>query len=320
MTGEADPVMSWQTFCDFDKTRRDLAKSFRGRLGHVRERLARAQRLGCGVFVSVNRFNGPRQRPNLETIRALFLDFDAAPLPDAWPLMPDLILNTSPGKHQCLWLLCPSTGVKPWLALQRALQERYGADEHCRGNVCQVMRVAGFAHMKAAPHVVRIVHAARARSVIDIETLADLFEVNLKAAVAALRERTAAGRGPIVPPACGWDSPADVAHMTEFLREPDNWNLTPNGGGIFRMACICRDYALSPERATELMEEHCPIGFDDLGHIARKVASAYAYASGEAGARSFAQAVMDFKAARIGDAADLDFTPIEPENPFDDHA
>ena len=79
-------------------------------------------------------------------------------------------LDTSPGKQQCLWLLCPTTEV--WSLL--ALQERYGADKHCRGSVCQVMRVAGFRHMKnwGAPHMVRIVHAAKVHSIAKIDWLA----------------------------------------------------------------------------------------------------------------------------------------------------
>ena len=318
MSGQADPVMNWQTFCDYDKSLKHLSKSFRGRLSDVQGKLSRAQQLGCGVFVSVNSFSGARRKENLESIRALFLDFDAAALPDEWPITPDLILNTSPGKHQVLWTLRCGVEVRPWLALQRALQERYGADPHCRGNVCQVMRVGGFRHMKdrAHPFLVRIVHGGGWPYAFELDLLACAFEVDLKAAIAALREVSLAKAHAVGPPPCGYDSPADVQFMTEFLRNADNWDLTPNGGGIYRTACVCRDYAISPATATELMEEHCPIGFDDPSHIAAKVAHAYRYATGEPGGRSFAKALRDFKQA--ADESALDFSPYTRENPFDE--
>jgi hypothetical protein len=164
MTAESDPVMDWQVFCDYDHGRKDLARSYRGTLSEMLPDLTRAQRQGCGVFTAVHEFDGfGRRKENFMAIRALFLDFDSAPLPDHWPIVPDLVLNTSPGKHQCIWTLNEArTEVPLWRCLQRSLQERYGADKHCRGNVCQVMRVAGFQHMKdrSQPHTVRIVHAA----------------------------------------------------------------------------------------------------------------------------------------------------------------
>ena len=164
LTGEPDPAMHWQVFCDYDHSRKDLARSYYGTLSELAPTLKAAQEQGCGVFVAVHEFDQfGRRKENFQAIQALFLDFDSAPLPDHWPEMPDLILNTSPGKHQCLWLLNPArTEVTLWRCLQRSLQERYGADKHCRGNVCQVMRVAGFQHLKnrAQPHTVKIIHAA----------------------------------------------------------------------------------------------------------------------------------------------------------------
>lgn len=320
LTGEADPVVNWQVFCDHDHDRKDLARSYRGTLTMLAPALLAAQQQGCGVFVAVNEFDGTRRKENLFAIRALFLDFDAAPLPERWPVMPDLVLNTSitnglptVRKHQCLWLLSPTTEVPLWRCLQRSLQERYGADKHCRGNTCQVMRVAGFQHLKqyrpgaiGNPHTVQTVHAAKHPALNDVKLLAAMFGVVLKPE----REQRAE-RSKIDVPASGWDSPADIATVTRILSNPDNWNLTPNGGGIYKIACLCRDFGLSPETATDIMEQHCPIGFADMSHIADKVAHAYEYATGEAGSRSFAAALEKV------DKEELDFSKVVKEdNPF----
>ncbi len=263
------------------------------------------------MFVSVNEFDGARKKENLLSIRALFLDFDAAPLPDTWPVMPDLILNTSTTngppivrKHQCLWLLSPTTEVPLWRCLQRSLQERYGADKHCRGNTCQVMRVAGFVHGKdrAKPHTVKTVHAAKHPALNDVKLLAAMFGVDLKPEKAERPKMDVSQRADKF-----WDSPADIATVTRILSNPDNWHLTPNGGGIYKIACLCRDFALSPETATDTMEQLCPIAFADMSHIADKVHHAYEYATGEVGSRSFAAALEKI------DREPLDFTPDAPE-------
>ena len=104
-----------------------------------------------------------------------------------------------------------------------------------------------------------------------------------------------------------WDFPVDIATVTRILSNPDNWYLTPNGGGIYKIACFCRDYGLSEEMTTELMEELCPIGFDDLDHIASKVRNAYQYATGDAGERSFAAGLEKL------DKEELDFSFVDKE-------
>ena len=110
-----------------------------------------------------------------------------------------------------------------------------------------------------------------------------------------------------------WDSPVDIATVRRILSNPDNWHLTPNGGGIYKIACFCRDYGLSEDMTTGIMEELCPIGFDDLDHIASKVRNAYQYATGDAGERSFAAGLEKL------DKEELDFSFVDKkEGLFDE--
>ena len=247
------------------------------------------------MFVSVNEFDGTRKKENLLSIRALFLDFDAAPLPEhhrhasgVWPVMPDLILNTSPGQAS-VFMATQSGNRSPALALSATKPARtVWRGQHCRGNTCQVMRVAGFVHGKdrAKPHTVKMVHAAKHPALNDVKLLAAMFGVDLKPEKAERPKMDVSQRADKF-----WDSPADIATVTRILSNPDNWHLTSNGGGIYKIACLCRDFGLSPETATDTMEQLCPIAFADMSHIADKVRHAYEYATGEAGSRSFAAAL-----------------------------
>ncbi len=107
LTGEADPQISWQVF-DNSKTNPHLARSYFGTLQSVKGRLIAAQDDGCGVFIAVNETDGEgRRKENMRRFRAAFLDLDGAPLPEAWPIQPGLIANSSPSKYQVWWSLAP---------------------------------------------------------------------------------------------------------------------------------------------------------------------------------------------------------------------
>ena len=127
------------------------------------------------------------------------------------------------------------------------------------------------------PHKVRMIHAAKYSVAKNLKSLAYDFDIDPKPE----KEERPKPDGKRVDKS--WDCSADIATVRRSLSNPDNWRITPNGGGIYKVACMCRDYGLSAEVTTEIMEQLCPIGFEDLDHIASKVRNAYQYATGDAG-------------------------------------
>ena len=87
--------------------------------------------------------------------RCAVLDLDNAPLPAKWEVVPHVIIETSPGRHQCFFALEPTTNFAAVEDINRRLAAHYGGDP----NVCDVthlFRVAGFKHQKREPFEVRI--------------------------------------------------------------------------------------------------------------------------------------------------------------------
>lgn len=296
LTGQDDPIVSWQVFCDSDKERRDLARSFHGRLDDVLPRLDRAQAEGCGVFVAVNETDGEgRRKENITRARAVFLDLDGTAPPDSWPEPPHLLVRSSNlqvPKFQAWWRIPDTDDFEAWTAFQRLLADRYGGDPKCT-MLTQVGRCAGFWHLKDPdrPQRVTIIDEAGRDSAHTttwpLDVLALQFDFDL---AAALSERATDRIDPDAEPASGWDHPADLARARSFLADPDSWHGTSNGEvSLYRAASSLRDLGISPEMAEELISELLPIDVpaswsDD--HIARKVRNAYQYAAEPPGAAS----------------------------------
>lgn len=310
VAGEADPVVAWQVFDD-SKADRTLAAGFHGRLDAVLSKLQKAQREGCGVYVAVNATDGKRRKmENMVAARALFLDLDGAPLPETWPVEPDLIVHSSSlngiDKYQVWWMIDPTEDWGRWIAMQKALARHYGGDPKCT-LVTQVGRCAGFLHQKdpAQPWQVRIIHDPGADPAIrhDLDRLVERFGLDLTDEVAA--PRAARDREP---PPHGWDSDLDVAEARRLLANEDNWTMTSDGAvSVFKMACWLRDLGISQGLAVELIEEFVPALPDAADHdphyVVRKVANAFRYASGEAGELSREAGLHDF-----------DDVPLDPED------
>ncbi|BDU76403.1 DUF927 domain-containing protein [Mesoterricola sediminis] len=170
-----DQAVTWQTFDDEKpggERRRDLARTMHGSL---REHLAELRRLngaGAGIFVTVNGTDGrARKKENVQTLRAWWADldskdarepFDAARL----PLAPSMTVRTPGGAH-LYWLpLEPMPGGDAERQAEHEAELRtirealapFGADRQvCE--VARVLRVPGFMHRKAGPHLVELVTA-----------------------------------------------------------------------------------------------------------------------------------------------------------------
>lgn len=125
-----------------------------GTFAEVVAKLKKANRSGRGVFVAVNRIDGDRRKKaNVGRIRAVFADFDEGiPNDDELPLVPSIIVHTSPGKAHYYWLLYPDEDMPKDEAerIQRVLVDRYGGDGDCK-DITRLLRVPDFFHQKDEP-------------------------------------------------------------------------------------------------------------------------------------------------------------------------
>jgi len=158
-----EPV-TFQTFGEGDaKGARGLNRIMHGALARHRATLAELNARGAGIFWMVNAGDGKgRKAPNVQRIRALFVDLDGAPLEpvNASLLAPHAIVEPSPNRWHAYWRVsdCP-LAVFP--AYQKALAERFDADAKVH-DLPRVLRLPGFQHRKSKPfasHIIALCHA-----------------------------------------------------------------------------------------------------------------------------------------------------------------
>jgi hypothetical protein len=150
---------TFQTFGEGTaKGKAELSRILHGTLAEHRATLGNLNARGAGIFVMVNAGDGDgRKAANVQSVRALFVDLDGAPLEPvkAAPLPAHCIVESSPNHWHAYWRIadCPLSDFTP---LQRALAERFAAD----AKVCdlpRVMRIPGFLHRKGKPFASQIV-------------------------------------------------------------------------------------------------------------------------------------------------------------------
>jgi hypothetical protein len=154
-----DSLVTWQTFDD-DADRKDssLARILHGTDQLVLDQLDKLQSRGAGVYMMVNNGDGKgRSAKNVTRVRSLFVDLDGSPLDPVKEYTPDLTIESSPGRYHAYWLVkdCP---LKDFRATQKALAVKFDGDTHVH-DLCRVMRVPGYLHLKGKPFKTRILHA-----------------------------------------------------------------------------------------------------------------------------------------------------------------
>ena len=148
----------YQTFDDLkSRHERRLAGTVRGTLKARFEYLKYMNSQGAGIFVAVNAIKPGRKRKieNLERVRAIWQDDDNG-FQGGYPIPPSIVVQSSPGKYQRLWV---AAGLTPNLhqAIMRRLIQDYGSDPEAH-DLARVLRLPGFLHMKdpTAPHRVEL--------------------------------------------------------------------------------------------------------------------------------------------------------------------
>lgn len=149
----SDSPLTFQTFAErAGATARATVKH--GALREHADTLKRANDSGAGVFVTVNATDGRgRKATNIRSVRAVFADFDGAPLPDAFPLLPHALIESSRARWHAYWFC--SLPLDRFAGVQRSIARAFGSDSA----VCdlpRVMRLPGFIHQKAEPFQTRI--------------------------------------------------------------------------------------------------------------------------------------------------------------------
>ena len=106
-----------------------------------------------GLFVAINEFTGSKRRNNeFKRARAVFCEFDAKGDIPSFPIPPNIVVNSSPGKFHFYWITTTSD-LEQWNAVQQTIVEQYGGDKNAR-DASRVLRLPGFYHNKAKPFFV----------------------------------------------------------------------------------------------------------------------------------------------------------------------
>ncbi len=162
-----DPTTDFFTFQTVDdvKKRRDprLARILHGSLADNASGLASLNARGAGVFVCINATDlRGRGTCHVTRVRAIWQDDDYG-WQGEFPLIPSLVVSTSPGRFQRVWL-CDDLMIDHHRAVQERLATSHGHDRQA-SDLSRVLRLPGFLHKKNpdAPHFVSVIGGNRLR-------------------------------------------------------------------------------------------------------------------------------------------------------------
>jgi len=139
-------------------TGKAYATILHGSLANQASNLVAKNRAGCGVYVTANHTDGKgRKQENILQVRALFVDLDGSPLEPVQqaPIEPHIIVESSPGRFHAYWIV-EDVGLKEFSVIQKALAKKFAGDPAVN-DVCRVMRLPGFYHLKNTPQQTKII-------------------------------------------------------------------------------------------------------------------------------------------------------------------
>ena len=299
--GSEVPVVTWQTFDD-DSHRKSKALVWGAQrtLDQAEDHLTELNRKGAGVYTTLCRMKKGKPRSNkaAEVALAVAADLDHVELPEAFPLPPSIIVESSKGRHWVIWLIEATDNLEAWKACQKRLAKFYGGDPA----VCdpaRVCRVPGFYHCKGEPFLARVKSAVELDSVrlgdFARYTLADVENAHPVMSEILSSSATGDSRKNTTEPAC-WDEPRDIEAAKSYLATLDPSNYDKFGDlELYKAVCRVRDYAVSESVAADLLDEFneraaSPWSDADLD---AKIKNAYKYAQNPAGSKSIVAACAD---------------------------
>lgn len=159
LTRHPDTVMDWRAINDSDKGK--AAHLYRGTLRDMWNKLVEYNNTGWGIFCCINQMDGNGHHlENVQFIRTHIVDLDnllssqeAYNRAVATNPPPHFAVQTSPGKFHLYWKVEPYVGNEFYNIQQRKLRQLYDGDKSVI-DPTRVLRVPGFYHLKAQPHLV----------------------------------------------------------------------------------------------------------------------------------------------------------------------
>lgn len=157
----------FQTFDDVvledgkPRNKTGLARTLHGNVSDMWGELCELNKLGAGIFFTVNSIEpgARRANKNVKRCRAVWCEHDGGLLPD-FPLEPSLIVETSPGKHHFYWLVADELSPEQHQQIMRVMCDHYGSDPNAK-DLARVLRLPGTHHRKAGAFEVTFDECAR---------------------------------------------------------------------------------------------------------------------------------------------------------------
>lgn len=152
MLDPSTDVFTFQTFDDKGQSCAYQPGLLHGTLEQHWDELVRRNIAGQGVFVTVNQtdFQG-RRKENIVAVRAAYQEDDDGQGGTGFPISPNLVIQSSPGKFHRYWLLDKSNpaAVPEAVAVEETLVKHWGSDPAAK-DVSRVLRLPGFFNRKAS--------------------------------------------------------------------------------------------------------------------------------------------------------------------------
>jgi len=190
----------FQWFKDFKNSTNDIRPGNRF-ISYIdfQTNLHQINELGGGIYFTVNASNGTsRTSEDIDTVRALFVDLDGAPIEPVLDcgLAASIIVETSPKRYHAYWLVdnCP---LEKFSGLQKLLAQKFGGDESI-SDLARVMRVPGYYNFKNSgkPFMVKVIGGNSRRYTLEtiienlnLEQLAEKITAKIEAKHEKLSEQ-----------------------------------------------------------------------------------------------------------------------------------
>lgn len=111
--------------------------------------------------LTINETNGKgRKTEDVIKVRAVWADFDGAPLPSKFEEEPSIMIETSPGKYHAYWFTVQedkySVPLESFTSIQKGIAKKFDSDKYVK-DLPKAMRMPGFYHCKGKKFLSRVI-------------------------------------------------------------------------------------------------------------------------------------------------------------------